>query len=249
MILAKKSFRFFLLTGIFFLCCSKIVKSQNPVQDSKREIKTQIYNLSDFHEVELNIPGHIYVSQDSTCLVKAEAAQDILDQISVVNEDHELIIQSKIKGWLPPDNDALKITVHTPQLKGIEINGQALGFAQTPIKTPEMSLEVSGSGELKVKEIFTNKLYIKTNRTGKITSVSGNANAVEMDVYGGGNIDAANLSSRSVYAAVDGDGTIHAGKTDVLNAEVRGSGNIFYTGNPTTLEKQVSGKGFIGPKE
>jgi hypothetical protein len=62
---------------------------------------------------------------------------------------------------------------------------------------------------------------------------------------GSGNIDAADVMSQAVKASVAGSGTIKIWVNGSLDADVEGSGDVYYKGTPSSIHKSVTGSGSV----
>ena len=81
---------------------------------------------------------------------------------------------------------------------------------------------------------------------GDITASAGFASQGQLAVaiHGGGTIDARNVSSDHVSAAVSGGGNIKVRPLSSLSAAIRGGGEIAYSGNPS-VSSAVTGGGAL----
>ena len=62
---------------------------------------------------------------------------------------------------------------------------------------------------------------------------------------GTGTLALSGLVARGVTARMDGTGTIRVTATSSLDADLRGTGAIVYSGNPPTVNKSIAGTGSI----
>jgi hypothetical protein len=92
------------------------------------------------------------------------------------------------------------------------------------VKAPRLTVTLAGSG---------------------VVRASGAVNRLDVSLTGSGDAQLGQLVARDVQAALDASGRIVVNATRRLDASLRGSGAIFYTGNPAHVTKDVSGSGAI----
>lgn len=113
------------------------------------------------------------------------------------------------------------------------------------LETPLMSsAEIDGSGQIEIKDVAHDQLTLVIRGSGDIIA-TGKATGMRAEIYGSGNLDAADLATETSAITVNGSGDATVQVTDVLTAEVRGSGDIRYTGSPSRVKESVSGSGKI----
>ncbi len=91
-------------------------------------------------------------------------------------------------------------------------------------KAEEMEITVSGSGDVEAE---------------------GSAGELNVHVSGSGDVDASGLVARDAYVRVSGSGKVSVHAEEEFDADVSGSGNITYYGNPEHVSTSVSGSGRI----
>ncbi|MBU1240780.1 DUF2807 domain-containing protein [Myxococcota bacterium] len=76
-------------------------------------------------------------------------------------------------------------------------------------------------------------------------TVTGKCDALKIRIAGSGNVNARGLSAKSAHTTISGSGKIAVAVTDSIHAKISGSGEISYAGNPSKVEKSISGSGKI----
>lgn len=230
--------KYSLILSLLFLISRANAQSSNNAAGQSREVR-------DFTGISVDIPAEVSISQDNNYVVRIDASQELLDQIVTAKDGQDLVIKFKNNKWHWNGNEHIRITIHLPKLNSIELNGSGNVIAQTDFSTDKLRLEVNGSGDLKLMKISATDLDAEINGSGSILDISGTVNDMDLEVNGSGDIKAEKLGGKKVNASIAGSGDINIGETEALNAEIAGSGNVYYKGNPASLHKDVVGSGKV----
>jgi len=105
---------------------------------------------------------------------------------------------------------------------------------------------LSGSGNIDVSGLVGDSLLVDLPGSGNIT-VTGTAESVNVSLPGSGNIYCDGLKTKSATVTLNGSGNIKVYASQSLDANLRGSGEIRYDGNPAQVNKSITGSGGITP--
>lgn len=111
------------------------------------------------------------------------------------------------------------------------------------VDTFELLLEGGVNGKVKL-EAATTKLDIYG---GAEINFVGTTDILDLHVEGGAHIYAKELVAKEVTVSMQGAGELLVHAQDSLKANLEGIGRIKYAGNPTVVERNVEGMGFIEP--
>lgn len=229
------------MTAAFaFLFVFQLTNAQPGTGASNSETR----DISGFTSISLDIHADVYLSEDKNFMVQIDAKPDDLSQILTEKDGDRLVIKNKNK-WSSKGENTVKITIHLPRLNAMVVNGSGNVVAQTDFSTNQMKLEVNGSGSLKMMSVSADRLKVAINGSGDIGPVKGTIGEVNLEVNGSGNINTESLTGKSVSASIAGSGDITIGVTEKLDAEISGSGSIYYRGNPSTVQRNVTGSGRV----
>lgn len=213
----------------------------NHAQTVKEERK-----VSTFSGVDLRIAGEVFVKQDGEQKVVVEGDKDDLEELETIVSGSTLII--KFKGWNMRYGD-IKIYVSAAKFKELEVSGSGSIVAQSPIKTEDLDLEVSGSGKIKVESLTVEEIEAEISGSGKIY-LGGDleAESMEFDISGSGDIYADDLKIKKIEGDISGSGKANVHCTEKLEADISGSGRVYYKGNPQ-VDADISGSGAVKTKD
>jgi len=139
---------------------------------------------------------------------------------------------------------------------GTSISGQVLKFDAQKNLSPTKSIvvtlssasladvELTGANTFRAGEITGDDL--KLNSTGASTiTVDGSVKELTVNLTGASALHAQSLQVRTATITMTGASTAVLNVTDALKASITGAGTLTYSGNPKTVEKQVTGIGSI----
>ena len=133
-------------------------------------------------------------------------------------------------------------------LKGDELkinaNSNCLVQLKQKVEVGKLDLNVSGSANMVVNELKTDKLECSINGSGTINLKAGNAEEADYSITTDGEIMAFGVAVPEVNCKITGKGSAQIHPTDNLKATIVGKGNIRYKG-PTAVQQKVIGKGTV----
>jgi len=222
--------------AIALASCNK--KSIIPVK-GRGESVSKTYNASGFDRIALSIDADVDYTQDSVYYVEVYAQSNIHDELRIEVEGTELHIDSKKTLW---HYDAIRITVHSPSLYGIDVSGSGDLKATNLIKTSALNVSVSGSGSVKLASLNATELKADLSGAGNLTISGGFTTTQTLQTSGAGDLDLISMGSErcTVHMSGAGNASVHVEKQ--LNVDISGSGNVRYSGNPT-VNSEISGSG------
>jgi hypothetical protein len=185
-------------------------------------LTSETRNVSGFSAVSLAGSGNVEVAFGPNETVIVEAEDNILPVIETVVEKGVLVIRTK-PNYNIQATKPIQIYITMKSLDGVSI---------------------SGSGNITVSDLNTNSFSVAMPGSGNIT-VGGTANNVNIALAGSGNILCENLKAKDATVTLNGSGNITVNASESLDASIKGSGDIHYSGNPTTVNKSVAGSGSI----
>lgn len=195
------------------------VISGNAIKGNKK-VSTTSRKLTQFNHLTINLNADIEIIQSDSPSIEISADENILPLISSNINNKHLVLATNKNYWT---TQGIKIRLSTNTLSTIKIEGSA---------------------NLEMKNIKQNKLELYINGAGD-AFVSGKVDKLVAIIDGSGDLNLENLKSKTAVAKIQGAGDIKVYATEKLTAEINGSGDISYTGNPKKLKKSISGSGDI----
>ena len=229
-----KSLIFVIASAVIFSSCESISGSGN--------IVTQTRNLNQFDGVRASGSLDIEVMNDQTQLVKVEADDNIMPYIITKVEDGMLDVHLKPNFMYHTIN--AKVYVSAPSLTKLTVAGSgSITSKDTLANAEQIECKVSGSGDINaVLEAPSIKATI--GGSGTIT-LAGKTKDFTCNITGSGDLKCNNLLSENTTVGVTGSGTAHVYASVHLIAKVTGSGDIYYSGHPSSPEIRKTGSGSV----
>lgn len=130
--------------------------------------------------------------------------------------------------WIKPlkGTRGIKINATGASLRRAELSG-AVRFVASNLSGPEFYLQADGATRV---------------------ALNGNVNAMSAEMNGASRLDADTLVTRAIDLSISGAGRAEVHATEILKVAISGAGKVIYSGNPKTVDKDVSGAGSIKPR-
>ena len=236
----KKNVNYFwpLLAVALMVSCKKIT-GEGPFINTTR-------NMPYFSGIISSLGQKVNVVQDTASFVEIKAQQNILDVLETFISGDNLILKIK-KGFIIGKNQDIAITIHTPALKYLELDGSGYITVKDTANSDNLKCNLSGSGSIQLENILIQNSFTGAiDGSGNILIKGGTARNANFECNSSGGINSTGLAAENVRAVINGSGTIKVMAVKSLNANINGSGTVYYTGNPALLIS-VSGSGSVKP--
>jgi hypothetical protein len=206
-------------------------------------VKTEQRIVAEFNGVENSTAFDVDITIDSIFSVEVVADENLLSLINTSVRDGILSI-SMDNDQCISENYSVRIDIRMPTLDFVELNGSgnidAFGFSSTAFEVRN-----SGSGDINLTNIsVVQNVEIYLSGSGEV-SMSGKAREGEYHLSGSGDISARDMRVDNCYVLNTGSGDIECYAYLLLDAELDGSGDIMYYGNPDEIITDDNGSGEI----
>ena len=140
-----------------------------------------------------------------------------------------------IKTEVVNNNLQISINKNYSSIEGIEVN----------VNAPEYDeVSISGSGDINIIDFKNDNLSLNISGSGDITA-NGEVQTLIAKISGSGDIISAELISKSATITINGSGDAKIWASDSISAQINGSGDIEYSGNPINVKSKINGSGDI----
>ena len=223
--------------GMLLIICSSYSSGMNG------ELKKEKRDVGAFESIGLGISADLYLKQGSISEVIIEAEEDFLEKIITEVKNGKLIIRlddKKISKY-----PRAKIYITNPVISGLSVSGSGDIIAESVVKTDEIDLRISGSGDINIDDLVADKATVGISGSGNIAlGGSQNLGNLDLSISGSGTLEAEKLETENFKAKISGSGSCHINVQSTLYASISGSGKIYYIGNPQ-IDANISGSGKI----
>lgn len=207
----------------------------------------QIRKVDSFNEISLRIGANIHLDQGEKQNLEIIAKPSTLDEIITEVKEGKLIIRFPNKNYLWNTFQPGEITIHitVPDIKGLAVSGSGDIIAEDEIKTKTIDLAVSGSGNIQLSELSSERVVSTISGSGNI-ALTGKTAAQDLSVNisGSGNFKGLEFRADDVTVKVSGSGNVGVEANNNLYIRLAGSGNVTYKGNPS-IDQSVAGSGSV----
>jgi hypothetical protein len=185
-------------------------------------IKTTNHPIADFSALVVSGGYKITWSSGKPALT-ITTDQNLLPLIKTTVSGNTLQIDSE--GTLAPTK-GITITLSSSSLADVQLNG-AVELTASQLSGHDLKLESNGAADI---------------------SVAGSITNLEATLSGACRLNAKALKTQSATVTLNGASYGDVTVTETLNASISGTGMLTYSGNPKSVEKNVSGVGSIRPR-
>jgi len=218
-------------------------------------LETVDRHLSGFTSIKIAGPFDVHLVQGTDESVKFEASKEFIDHIVTEVDGGVLKIHHKhdnwgwgVKSWYSDKgiwHNHKKIVVYIviKDIKAITMSGSGDINFDEGLKAAALKLVVRGSGQVKGK-IDVNTLESRISGSGSI-QITGNAESSTVRVVGSGDFTGRDLITVNSAVHVSGSGHAQVNANGQVDAAVRGSGNVSYSGAAKSVKRSTSGSGEI----
>jgi len=184
---------------------------------------------------------HIEQIEDETPSVVISGDENLVEQVRIGLINGRLSLSTH--NSLRCDNN-LKILLRTNDLKKIYSGFIANIKMNRAFTGEELEIKISGPGRFSADSLYINSLTVNSDGVASV-NLAGKSNKARLELSGTGKIDAIELLSDTVYAQINGVGTIQCNPTDYLEGRLNGVGSITYKEEPRNKNVASAGVGKI----
>ena len=198
----------------------------------------------DYLEIDKYLNANIYIEQtdDDASSIEISGDENLVNQVSYDQYDERLFLHTKNR--LERKNN-LKIMIRTNELKKIQAASHVGNIRMDrAFRGDLLEIDIKGAGNFHADSLFVNSLTILSEGVGSFC-IAGKAGKARLETAGTGNVDAMELLSDTVFAQVNGVGSIQCNPVEYLEGRVNGVGSITYKEEPTSKDVHSSGVGRI----
>jgi len=230
------------ITALLLFTASSCVVLVDKRVHGNGKVHTQSFSRNDFETVSVSGDWKVDIQQSETFFITVEADENLSSYLDIYVSDHTLHIG--FKHGYRIDNTHCKAFITMPVLTQLTASGSITGtvsYFDSPGRT--MSIDVAGSGDVTARDITVKNLKLKISGSGSFEA-TGKAQNMTAAISGSGNIKAVGLKTENTAISISGSGFAKVWVTTFLRADISGSGNIWYKGNPI-IDRQISGSGSL----
>ncbi|MCL2478807.1 MAG: DUF2807 domain-containing protein [Treponema sp.] len=226
---------FAVLLAVTFLSGCVVINSFGPNAVTAKG-NTELYEIDTGEFSSISVAGfcdvHYYAPGSNPDLspgkVTLEIQPNVRDYFSVEVVSGVLKVGSTRRiNFAPGTNPVL--TICTPLLNGITINGSGSFIGYDKITADSLTLALNGAANGNV-DLDVGKLSASISGAGGF-NFSGKADTADFNISGAGGFDALSLETRVATIDLSGAGSVKVNCSEKLSIEAQGAGNVEYRGS------------------
>jgi hypothetical protein len=218
--------------------------------------------VGDFDRIELSIGADLDITVGPAFKVTLTCDDNLVDHILTRVRGRSLEIDAK--GSFSTRED-IKLVITLPKLTELAVDGSG-NVSVSHLSGEDFTLEIDGSADVKCDgSVRDLRVYIGGSGDAEFTGLAsdridlevsgsgdllleGTCKELSVEIPGSGYIDARELKCQDVIAEISGSGNVDCWAEQSLDGSVSGSGDIRFWGNPSDVNRDVSGNGRITRK-
>ena len=198
-------------------------------------------DLSTFTGIGIGISADVYYTPGNSHEIKIEGnSKDVKDLITKVENG---MLKLKYEDWRTK-RSKLTIYITSKELDRVSLSGSGKFISDKAISSEEMSLALSGSGNIHFAMLSVEEMDVKISGSGNTHIDKGTAEEVDVKISGSGKFLAEAFEVSEFSAAISGSGSIKITVIEELEARISGSGSVHYHGDPQ-INSTSSGSGKV----
>lgn len=206
-------------------------------------VVTQIRTTAPYDEIYCGGAFLIELTNEVEGKITAEGDENLLNLIKIEVADNKLKVTIDRGIYFDSRGDKIKITIPVEKISRIDFAGSGTLKTRDKIITENLEILLSGSGST-VIETDTSTLKAVLSGSGRI-EIKGASETLNAKLSGSGSMVCNKLNSQNATILLSGSGSIDVNCAKALEAKISGSGTIYYSGNPSSVVKKISGSGEV----
>lgn len=210
-----------------------------PCERGRGPIVSQTINMPFFDGIDMQIPGNVYLRQGPQFEVVVEGYGNLIDRLEtrVRNDIWEINL-----GRCSVFPDYLDIYITIPDIRFIKVSSSAKVVSENVLITNDIDLVIDGSGDIDLA-LDVDDVFASMNGSGDIY-LEGRGDELFYEIRGSGDLRSFNCAFNEGRVRIDGSGDAEVFISVFLDVVIRGSGDVFYRGNPN-INGDIIGSGSI----
>jgi len=199
----------------------------------------KIPDISGVKQVAINLACRLTIIQGEKASLTITGDKEALEDVEIKMMGDKIKIFNEDKHQEKKD---VSITITLPDMEKLSIGGAVDVISQGVLHYNDLTLEVSGVADLKLK-LKTSEFAL--DASGVLSGeLIGETDIFKIEISGVGKMDATEFKAKNCRAEVSGVAKIDIYADEHLDAEVSGMGKINYAGNPV-VRSNSSGIGKV----
>lgn len=218
-------------------CEITIGGNQNDVSGSGDVIQ-ESRQVSGVHSVQVSNQGNLFIEIGNEEKLVVEAHENLMRYIRSDVQNGQLILET-VPNVNLKNSKPINYYLTVKSLDEIEVTSS--GDVQAPsLLADDFHIRVSSSGDVSIADLVADQLEVNITSSGDVAIKGGQVGTQDIKISSSGNYSAENLESQQVGAKISSSGDSAVRVSDILDASISSSGNLYYYGDPSVNSKETS---------
>lgn len=209
-----------------------------PAVKGDGNVTTHTIDISDYDQISVDASAAVfnYTQEESAPALTVTVDQNIYDLFDFKTDDNKLVIRPKRENkTLRLRPTQFTITSNSRQLKKVDLAGAEKFNVNSKLSSNDkIKFNLAGSVMLHMKDTVTvNQLEVSIAGSGTVDALTLYAKEFKGEIAGSGTFNLAGTGEKA------GSGLLETHATNNIYAEIAGSGNIRYKGDPSIKEERA----------
>lgn len=244
-----KKYTFLLLGALYLVLCFASCKKEHMFDlfKSTGEMTTEVRDLTPFTEIFVgNNKVNVIITQANKYQVEVEAGENLIKSITTEVRDGKLYIENENKcNFVRSYKKEITVHVYLPSLINIYHDGTGKITGTNTLMADTLDIVTKSAGDV-VLDVNCYNLRTHMHSCADIT-VTGISNDHLCFATGNGFLHGDNLTSIYTWIFANTTGDIHISVSGLLIVDIVSIGDVYYSGNPPTIQKRLIGSGRLIP--
>ena len=205
---------------------------------------TKEINIGDYDEINVSGAATVdYQQVDAPPYLQFKIDENMEKHVDIYVKGKILYISLKGKSTIGVKPTNYIIATNSRTINNIKTSGSVKVNLLSDVETDYLGFDLSGSTTIIANEpLIVNTLKTRISGSGNV-SINGEAKTCVLNISGSGKMKALNFSTKHLDCNISGSGNVEIHVIESIDCKISGSGTITYSGNPSTINQNISGSG------
>jgi hypothetical protein len=205
---------------------------------------TQQKDISGFSAIQVSSGFKVEISKSSFFSISITADDNIIDYIQVSKTGNTLHVGLQMGSY---QSTTLQVEIELPELNSLELSGGSSGTAEMFSSSEPFVVELSGASRLEMQDINVGDFEVELSGASRLTA-EGSGNDLLSIVSGASNLDLTSFPVTNSNLSLSGASKATINLDGTLDASVSGASKLYYIGEPTMGNIDISDSSSINKK-
>lgn len=212
--------------------------SERETITGNNQVTTSTRDLNGFRKLDVSGNLEVILSQGDYA-VSIIGESNLHDYIEFEILDDDILYLKTKRGIRLKPNTPIEIRITAPQWEKIGSSGANNLSSKDTLRGEELQMDISGAGNNNLLTAYTN-YTIELAGAPQLT-LSGTGQHLDLDLAGAPQFKGNHLTTHSAKVAASGAANIWVHADSLLDVDLAGACTITYSGNPPTINSNLSG--------